>query len=154
LGSPEDKLKELGIELPEAPRPLGSYVTCVRTGNLVFISGTLPLKNGKLTCTGKVGQDLSADEAREEARTAGVNALAVLKSQIGNIEKVARCVKITGYIASASDFTDQPGVLNGASDLMFEVFGEAGRHARAAVGVPVLPMDSPVEIEFVFEIRD
>jgi enamine deaminase RidA (YjgF/YER057c/UK114 family) len=152
--SPEEKLKSLGIELPEAPGPLGSYVTCVRTGNLLFLSGTLPLKDGKLTRTGKVGNDMSADEAKEEARTAAVNALSVLRSYAGSLDKVTRCVKVTGYIASTPDFTGQAGVLNGASDLMFEVFGDAGRHARAAVGVPVLPMDSPVEIEFVFEIRD
>jgi enamine deaminase RidA (YjgF/YER057c/UK114 family) len=150
--SPEDKLKELGIKLPEAPKPLGSYVPSVQTGNLLYLSGILPLINGKLLRTGRVGESVSLDEAREDAKTATINALSVLKSNIGNLDKVKRCVKISGYIASAPDFTEQPKVLNAASDLIFEVFGDAGRHARAAVGVNVLPLNSPVEIEFIFEV--
>jgi enamine deaminase RidA (YjgF/YER057c/UK114 family) len=150
--SPEDKLKELGIKLPEAPKPLGSYVPSVQIGNVFYLSGMLPLINGKLIRTGKVGESVSLDEAREDAKTATINALSVLKSSIGNLDKVKRCIKISGYIASASDFTEQPKVLNAASDLIFEVFGEAGRHARAAVGVNVLPLNSPVEIEFIFEV--
>ena len=150
--SPEDKLKELGIKLPEAPKPLGSYVPSVQIGNVFYLSGMLPLINGKLIRTGKVGESVSLDEAREDAKTATINALSVLKSRIGNLDKVKRCIKISGYIASASDFTEQPKVLNAASDLIFEVFGEAGRHARAAVGVNVLPLNSPVEIEFIFEV--
>lgn len=150
--SPEDKLKELGIELPEAPKPLGSYIPIVRTGNLVFLSGILPLVHGKLLRHGRVGEDINIDEAREDTRTAAINALSVLKSNIGSLNNVKRCVKITGYIASAPDFTEQPKVLNAASDLMFEIFGKTGRHARAAVGVNVLPLNSPVEIEFIFEV--
>jgi enamine deaminase RidA (YjgF/YER057c/UK114 family) len=150
--SPEDKLKKLGIELPEAPSPLGSYIPIVRTGNLLFLSGVLPLRNGKLMRTGRVGESVSLDEARDDARTAAINALSVLKANIGSLNKVKRCVKITGYVASAPDFTEQPKVLNAASDLMFEIFGEAGRHARAAIGVNVLPLNSPVEIEFIFEV--
>jgi len=150
--SPEDKLKELGIELPEAPKPLGSYVPCVQTGNLIFLSGILPLRNGKLIRTGKVGESLSLDEAREDARTAAINALSILKAHIGSLHKVKRCIKITGHVASAPDFTEQPKVLNAVSDLLFEIFGETGRHARAAVGVNVLPLNSPVEIEFIFEV--
>ncbi len=150
--SPEDKLKELGIKLPESPKPLGSYIPVVRTGNLVFLSGILPLVQGKLLRQGKVGENISIDEAREDARIAAINALSVLKSNTGSLNNVKRCVKITGYIASASDFTEQPRVLNAASDLLFEIFGETGRHARAAVGVNVLPLNSPVEIEFVFEL--
>jgi enamine deaminase RidA (YjgF/YER057c/UK114 family) len=150
--SPEDKLKELGIKLPEAPKPLGSYVPSVQIGNVFYLSGMLPLINGKLIRTGRVGESVSLDEAREDAKTATINALSVLKSSIGNLDKVKRCIKISGYIASASDFTEQPKVLNAASDLIFEVFGEAGRHARAAVGVNVLPLNSPVEIEFIFEV--
>ncbi len=150
--SPEDKLKKLGIELPEAPSPLGSYIPIVRTGNLVFLSGILPLIKGKLLRQGRVGEDISLDEARDDARTAAINALSVLKANIGSLNKVKRCVKITGYVASAPDFTEQPKVLNAASDLMFEIFGEAGRHARAAIGVNVLPLNSPVEIEFIFEV--
>jgi len=150
--SPEDKLKKLGIELPEAPSPLGSYIPIVRTGNLVFLSGILPLIKGNLLRQGRVGESVSLDEARDDARTAAINALSVLKANIGSLNKVKRCVKITGYVASAPDFTEQPKVLNAASDLMFEIFGEAGRHARAAIGVNVLPLNSPVEIEFIFEV--
>ena len=150
--SPEEKLRELGIELPKAPAPLGSYVPAVKAGNLVFLSGILPLIQGKLPRQGRVGEDISLDEAREDAKTAAINALSVLKSYIGSLDKVKRCIKITGYVASAPDFTEQPKVLNAASDLMFEIFGEAGRHARAAVGVNVLPLNSPVELEFIFEV--
>jgi enamine deaminase RidA (YjgF/YER057c/UK114 family) len=150
--SPEEKLRELGIELPKAPAPLGAYIPAVRAGNLVFLSGILPLIQGKLPRQGRVGEDISIDEAREDAKTAAINALSVLKSYIGSIDKVKRCIKITGYVSSAPDFTEQPKVLNAASDLMFEIFGEAGRHARAAVGVNVLPLNSPVEIEFIFEV--
>jgi len=150
--SPEDKLKELGIKLPEAPKPLGSYVPSVQIGNVFYLSGMLPLINGTLIRTGRVGESVSLDEAREDAKTATINALSVLKSSIGNLDKVKRCIKISGYIASAPDFTEQPKVLNAASDLIFEVFGEAGRHVRTAVGVNVLPLNSTVEIEFIFEV--
>lgn len=150
--SPEEKLKELGIELPEAPAPLGSYVPVVKTGNLLFLSGMLPMVKGRLSRQGRVGDSISVDEAKEDARQAAINALSVLRSQIGSLDNVRRCIKITGYIASAPDFTEQPKVLNAASDLMYDIFGEAGRHARAAVGVNVLPMNSPVEIEFIFEV--
>jgi enamine deaminase RidA (YjgF/YER057c/UK114 family) len=150
--SPEDKLKQSGVQLPEVPTPLGSYVPCVQTGNLVFLSGILPLREGKLTRTGRVGENIRLDEAKDDAKTAVLNALSVLKASIGSLDKVKRCVKITGYVASAPDFTEQPKVLNAASDLIFEIFGEKGRHARAAVGVNVLPLNSPVEIEFIFEV--
>ena len=150
--SPEEKLKELCLKLPEVPKPLGSYVPFVRTGNLVFLSGMLPLRGGKLTRQGRVGEKVTINEALEDAKTAAINALAVLKSNIGSLNKVRRCIKITGYIASAPDFTEQPRVLNAASDLMVEIFGEAGKHARAAVGVNILPLNSPLEIEFIFEI--
>ncbi len=150
--SPEEKLKELGIELPEAPAPLGSYVPVVKTGDLLFLSGMLPMVKGRLSRQGRVGDSISVDEAKEDARQAAINALSVLRSQIGSLDNVRRCIKITGYIASAPDFTEQPKVLNAASDLMYDIFGEAGRHARAAVGVNVLPMNSPVEIEFIFEV--
>jgi len=149
---PEDKLKELGIELPEAPTPLGSYIPALRIGNLVFLSGILPLLQERLTRQGKVGKDISLDEAKEEARIATINALSVLKAHIGNLDKVTRCVKITGYVASEPDFTEQPKVLNAASDLLFEIFGDKGRHVRSAVGVNVLPLNSPLELEFIFEV--
>jgi len=151
--TPEDKLKGLGIELPEAPNPLGSYIPAVRTGNLIFLSGMLPLIQGKLVRKGKVGEDIRIEEAGEDVRTAVINALSVLKAYIGTLNNVKRCVKITGYIASSPNFTDQPLVLNAASDLLFEIFGESGRHARVAVGVNVLPLNSPVEIEFIFEVK-
>ena len=150
--SPEDKLKKSGIELTEAPKPLGSYISCVQTGRLLFLSGILPLKNGVLTRTGKVGESVSLDEAMEDARTATINALSILKAHVGSLDKIKSCVKITGYVASAPDFTEQPKVLNAASDLLFEIFGEAGRHVRAAVGVNVLPLNSPLEIEFIFGV--
>ncbi|HSB52332.1 MAG TPA: RidA family protein [Dissulfurispiraceae bacterium] len=149
---PDEKLKALGVELPVAAPPLGSYVPCVRTGSLLFLSGMLPLREGKLTRTGRVGESVTLPEAQEDARQVVINALAVLRSQIGGLSKVSRCIKLNGYVASSPDFTDQPKVLNAASDLLFEIFGEAGRHARAAVGVSVLPLNSPVEIDFVFEI--
>lgn len=151
--SPEERLKELGIELPELPKPLGSYVPFVRTGNLVFISGMLPLENGKLLYFGRVGERVSLDEAVLAARRSAINAIAVLRSAIGSLDAMKRCVKVTGYVASAQDFTDQPKVVNGASDLLFQVFGDAGLHARAAVGVHILPMNAPVEIEFIFEVK-
>lgn len=150
--TPEEKLKSLGIELPEIPKPLGSYVPFVKTGNLVFLSGMLPLKGGKLLKTGRVGESVAIDEATECAKTSAINALAVLRSAAGSLNKVKRCVNISGYVSSADDFVDQPKVINGASDFIFEVFGEAGRHSRVAVGVNVLPLNSPVEISFIFEI--
>ena len=150
----EEKLKELSVELPEIPKPLGSYVPFVKTGNLVYLSGMLPLKDGVLLKTGRVGETVSLEDAVLCARTAVVNALAVLKSAIGSLENVQRCVKITGFVASSADFADQPKVMNGASDLLFQVFGEEGRHARAAVGVNILPMNSPVEVEFIFEVKE
>ncbi len=152
--TPEEKIKSLGIGLPTIPKPLGSYVPFVRTGNLVYLSGMLPLKDGNLLKTGRVGDTVSLDDAVFCARTAAINALAVLKSAVGSLDNVKRCVKISGFVASSADFTDQPKVINGASDFLFEVFGEAGRHARAAVGVNILPLNSPVEIEFIFEVRE
>jgi enamine deaminase RidA (YjgF/YER057c/UK114 family) len=152
--SPEDKLKELGIKLPEAPNPLRSYIPILRAGSLVFLSGMLPLIQGRLTRQGKVGRDINLEEAREDARIATVSALSVLKACLGSLDKVSRCVKITGYVASDPDFLEQSKVLNAASDLLFEIFGEKGRHVRSAVGVNVLPLNSPLEIEFIFEVQD
>lgn len=150
--TPEEKLKQLGITLPDAPKPLGSYVPCIQAGNLLFLSGMLPLREGKLTRTGKVGESISLEEAQEDAKQVVINALSVLKSHLGSLDKIKRCVKLNGYVASAPDFTEQPKVLNAASDLVFEIFSEAGRHARTAVGVYVLPLNSPLEIDFIFEI--
>lgn len=152
--SPEERLKELGITLSEAPAPLGSYVPAVRSGNLLFLSGILPLREGKLIKTGKVGESISLSEGREEAKQIVINALGLLKAELGSLDRIAKCVKLNGYVASSPDFTDQPKVLNAASDLLRDIFGEGGRHARAAVGVPVLPLNSPLEIDFIFEIKE
>ena len=152
--TPEEKLKSLGIELPDVPKPLGSYVPFVKTGGLVYLSGMLPLTGGKLTSTGRVGESLTLEDAADAARTAAINAVAVLKSAIGTLDKVRRCVRIEGYVASAHDFIDQPKVLNGASNFIFEVFGDAGLHTRTAVGVSILPLNSPVEISFIFEVKE
>ena len=146
------RLKELGISLTDAPKPLGSYIPCVQTGNLMFLSGILPLRNGALTRVGRVGESVSLEEVREDARQIVINALSVIKSQHGELGKIRRCVKLNGYVASSPEFTDQPKVLNAASDLLFDIFGEAGRHARTAIGVSSLPLNSPVEIDFIFEI--
>ncbi|HMK60248.1 MAG TPA: RidA family protein [Dissulfurispiraceae bacterium] len=149
----DGRLKELGIRLPEAPKPLGAYVPFVRTGNLLFLSGVLPLRNGCLTKSGRVGDTVSLEEAKEGAKQIVVNALSILKAAVDDLNTVRRCVKLNGYVASSEDFTDQPKVLNAASDLLFEIFGEAGRHARSAVGVFSLPLNSPIEIDFIFEIE-
>jgi enamine deaminase RidA (YjgF/YER057c/UK114 family) len=148
---PEDRLRELGIALPDLPTPLGSYVPFVQTGNLIFISGMLPLKDGKLIASGRVGESVLPDDAVSCARMAAINGLAVLRSAIGRLDRVQRCVKVTAFVASAQDFIEQPRVVNGASDFLFEVFGDTGKHARVAVGVQVLPMNAPVEIDFIFE---
>lgn len=150
--TPEDTLKALGIALPQAPAPLGSYVPFVRTGNLLFLSGILPLREGSLTITGTVGAEVSVEEAQAAARQVAVNALALVKSALGDLGRISRCVKLNGYVASAPGFVEQPKVLNGASELLAEVLGEAGRHARAAVGVASLPLNAPLEIDFVFEV--
>lgn len=152
--NPEEKLESLQIVLPGLPAPLGSYVPCVRTGNLLFLSGMLPLREGRIARTGRVGETVSLADATDDARMAAVNALAVVKSALGTLQRVRRCVKVTGYVASGPDFFDQPKVMNGASDLLAAVFGDAGLHARAAVGVLVLPLNAPVEIDFVFEVGD
>ncbi len=150
---PEERLQEMGITLPDLPKPLGAYVPFVRTGNLVFVSGMLPLKDGKLLFTGRVGESVTIEDAIEAARVSAVNGIAVLREAIGDLGRLVRCVKVSGFVACAPDFTEQPRVINGASELLVAVFGEAGRHARAAVGVPVLPMNAPVEIEFLFAVR-
>ena len=152
--SPEERLKELGIELPGTPSPLGAYVPCVRSGNLLFLSGMLPLRDGKLIRTGRVGEGITMGEAQEDAKQVVINALSIVKAQLGTLEKVVRCVKLSGFIASAADFVQQPAVLNAASELLLIIFGDRGKHARAAVGVPVLPLNSPLEVEFIFEVTD
>ena len=147
-----DKLKELGIEIPEVTAPLGSYKPASVTGSLLFVSRQLPLSRGKLVFEGKVGVDVSPEDAALAARQSAINVLAVMKKELGTLDNVRKIVKVTGYVASAPGFTGQAGVLNGASNLFFDVFGEEGRHARAAVGVAELPLNAPVEVEIVAEI--
>lgn len=148
----EERLKELGITLPPAPQPLGAYLPFVKSGNLLFLSGILPLREGRLIRTGRVGESLTIEEAREEARQVIINALSIVKAAVGDLDLISRCIKLNGYIASSPDFTEQPSVLNAASELLYEIFGEKGRHTRVAIGVNVLPLDSPIEIDFIFEI--
>lgn len=150
--TPEERLAELGIELPPPPAPLGAYVPALRTGNLLFLSGILPVREGRLIKTGKLGAGIEESEGFMLARAAAVNALAVVKGHLGELGKVKRCLKLTGYVAGVPGFTAQAAVLNGASEFLVQVFGESGRHVRAAVGVAALPMDSPLEIEFMFEV--
>jgi enamine deaminase RidA (YjgF/YER057c/UK114 family) len=150
--SPEARLKALGIELPPAPKPLASYVPAVRSGNLVFLAGQGPTAGGKPVVTGKVGADLTEEQGYKAARTTILNSLAVLRAEIGTLDRVRRIVKLVGWVNSAPGFARQPWVINGASDLLVEIFGDAGRHARSAVGANELPLDIPVEIELVVEI--
>ncbi|GLW23753.1 RidA family protein [Microbispora triticiradicis] len=153
MATPEERLAELGITLPEVVPPLAAYVPAVRTGGHVYTSGQLPLVKGELSVTGKVGAEVSPEEAKEQARICAVNALAAIRSLVGDLSQVVRIVKVVGFVASAPGFTGQPQVVNGASELLGEVFGEAGRHARSAVGVAVLPLDAAVEVEIVAEVR-
>ena len=149
--SPLTRLDELGIALPAVTAPLAAYVPAVRSGSLVFTSGQLPMVDGTLVATGKVGATVSADDATGYARIAALNALAAVHALVG-LDSVVRVVKVVGFVASAPDFTGQPGVINGASGLLGEVFGDAGAHARSAVGVAALPLDAPVEVEIVVEV--
>lgn len=150
--SPEARLKDLGVTLPQAPKPMASYVPVVRAGNLLFLAGQGPISEGKPLFTGKVGAQLTEEEGNRAARAAILNSLAVLKSELGSLDRVKRVVKLTGWVSSAPGFNRQPWVINGASDLLIEIFGEAGRHARSAVGANELPLDIPVEIEIVVEV--
>ncbi|OHV03568.1 RidA family protein [Mycobacterium talmoniae] len=145
------RLAELGLELPPVVTPLASYVPAVRTGNLVYTSGQLPMEAGKLAGTGKVGAQISPEQGAALARTCALNALAAVDALVG-IDAVTRVVKVVGFVASAPGFHGQPGVINGASDLLGEVFGDSGAHARSAVGVAELPLDAPVEVELVVEV--
>lgn len=148
----EDRLADLGLSVPEVAAPVAAYVPAVRTGNYVFTSGQLPLRDGQLLLTGKVGGEVSAEEAADCAQQCALNAIAAVKAEIGDLDSVVRIVKATVFVASTPDFTGQPLVANGASELFGSAFGDAGKHARSAVGVPVLPLDSPVEIELIVEV--
>jgi enamine deaminase RidA (YjgF/YER057c/UK114 family) len=149
----ESRLAELGLQLPEVVPPLAAYVPAVQTGDFVYTSGQLPMVAGKLALTGKVGGEVTAEEAKEQAKICAINALAAVKSVIGDLDRIERVVKVVGFVASAPDFTGQPGVVNGASELLGEVLGDAGVHARSAVGVAVLPLDAPVEVEIQVKVR-
>ena len=148
----EQRLADLGLELPEVVLPVAAYIPAVRSGNHVWTSGQLPFVAGSLPATGKVGAAVDAESAKDLARTCALNALAVIRAEVGDLDRVRRVVKVVGYVASDPSFTGQPGVVNGASELLGEVFGDAGRHARSAVGVASLPLDAPVEVEVVVEV--
>ena len=152
-GKIETRLAEFGVELPQAAAPVANYVAYVVSGSLVFVSGQLPLWNGDLRHLGTLGDGVSVDEGYQAARLSGLNLIAQLRAACGDLDRVKRVVKLGGFVACAPEFTDHPKVVNGASDLMVEVFGDAGRHARSAVGVPSLPMGVAVEVDGVFEIE-
>ena len=149
----EEKLKELGITLPEAPIPAGNYIPAVKTGNLLFISGQIPLENGKVAYTGKVS-DANLETAQKSAKSCAINILAQIKREAGSLDKVTKIVKLSGFVNSVPEFTQHPKVINPASDLMFEIFGEKGKHARVALGAGSLPLDSMTEIDAIVEITD
>jgi len=149
----EGKMKELGLSIPEIPPPAGAYVPAVKSGNLVFCSGQGPYKDGSQTYIGQVGSDVSLEEAYQAARIAGLNCLAEIRSVIGSLNRISRVVQIRGFVNSAPDFHDQPKVVNGASELMLEIFDESGKHARSALGTNNLPGNIPVEVEMVVEVK-
>jgi enamine deaminase RidA (YjgF/YER057c/UK114 family) len=148
----EARIEQLGLTLPAAPKPVANYVPVVRVGDLLFLSGVLPSRDGQLIMTGKLGAELSVEQGIEAAKTAALNALAIVKGEVGSLDRVKRIVKMVGHIASAPGFTDQPQVLNGASDLIVQIFGESGRHARVAVGAAELPRRAPLEIELIVQV--
>jgi enamine deaminase RidA (YjgF/YER057c/UK114 family) len=148
----EERLAELGITLPEVGAPAGPYAPLVQTGPLLFVSGQLPMQEGRLVRQGKLGENVSIDEGAELARLCAINALAIVQKHLGSLDRVARVVRLGGYVASAPAFIEHPRVINGASQLLIDVFGEAGRHARIAVGMAELPLGAPVEVEFLFEV--
>jgi enamine deaminase RidA (YjgF/YER057c/UK114 family) len=152
MTAPSERLAELGLTLPPVAAPQAAYVPAVRTGNYVYVSGQLPFVDGKLQAVGKVGERVGAEEAAVLARLCALNGLAAAASAAGGIDAITRIVKVTGFVASVPSFTGQPAVINGASEFFIEVFGEAGRHARSAVGLAVLPLDSPVEVELIAEV--
>ena len=149
-----DRLAALGLTLPPVTAPVAAYVPALRTGSYVYVSGQLPVVGGKLPAVGKVGAEVSAEDAAAMARTCALNALAAAASVAGGLEAIRRIVKVTGFVASAPGFVGQPQVINGASELLIEVFGEEGKHARSAVGVAELPLNAPVEVELIAEVRD
>ena len=152
--SPEDKLKELGLTLPHAPKPVASYIPTLTISDLLFTSGNLPMQDGKIIYTGKMGEEKNTIEAGQEAsKLATLNSLSAVKAAIGDLSKIKRVVKVTGYVNSKLGFTDQPKVINGASDLLVSIFGDNGKHVRSAVGVAELPLNALVEIEFIYQVK-
>ena len=151
--SVESRLAELGLELPEVATPAGAYVPAVISGNLVFTAGQIPLVDGKLMAEGRLGAEISAEEGKQIAQRCALNAIAAVKSVLGDLERVKKVVKVVGFVASTPEFTAQPSVVNGASELLQAVFGDKGIHARSAVGVAVLPLNSPVEVELIVEFE-
>lgn len=149
----EEHLAELGLSLPETPRPVANYVPAVVTGKLVYSSGQTPTAEGRLTIQGKLGRDISIEEGQQAARVAVLNCLAAIRSVTGSLDEITRVVKLTGYVASAEGFHAQPQVINGASLLLEQIFGETGKHARAAIGLAELPGGAPVEVELIVEVR-
>lgn len=149
----EVKLKELGIELPAAPKPVATYIPVVRVRDLLFLSGVIPFRDGTLVMTGKLGGELTVEQGYEAARVALLNALAIIRQEAGSLDHVTKVVRMVGHVASAEGFLQQPAVINGASDLLVSVFGDAGRHARVAVGAAELPLGAPVELELIVQVR-
>jgi enamine deaminase RidA (YjgF/YER057c/UK114 family) len=147
----DERLAELGLSLPDVAKPAGAYVPAITSGNLVFTAGQLPSTAGVLPAMGKVGAEVTPEDAKQFARICVLNGLAAAQSVIGSLDRIVKVVKVVGFVSSDPSFTGQPGVINGASELLGEIFGDAGAHARSAVGVAVLPLDAPVEVEFVFE---
>jgi len=152
--TPEQRLRELGIDLPSPPKPVGAYVPAVLAGDLVFTAGQLPLRDGVMMCSGKVSSQVSLADAQQAARQAALNALAAARSVLASLDRVEQVVRLNVFVNSAAGFTEQAKVANGASELMAEVFGQAGRHTRCAVGVAELPLDAPVEVDLVLRVRD
>jgi enamine deaminase RidA (YjgF/YER057c/UK114 family) len=148
----DHKLAELGLTLPAPPKPVATYIPAVLAGDLLFLSGMIPFQNGQLAMEGKLGKELTVEQGYEAARLALLNALAAVRQQVGALDRVRRIVRLVGYVASAEGFTQQPAVINGASDLLVSIFGEAGRHARIALGAAELPLNAPVEIELILQI--
>jgi enamine deaminase RidA (YjgF/YER057c/UK114 family) len=152
MGKIELKMQSLGIQLPGAPRPLAAYIPAKQSGNLIFTAGQLPIVNGELISKGLLGQDVEVEEANMAARICTLNALASIKGIIGDLDRIKQVVRVVGYVASVPTFTQQPLVVNGASDILLEIFGESGKHARSAVGLTVLPLNASVEIELIVEV--
>jgi len=149
----EAKLTELGLALPPAPKPVATYIPAVRAGDLLFLSGTGPFKDGAIVYAGKLGRDLTVEQGSDAARLALLNALALVRQELGTLDRVVRIVRLTGHVASAEGFIQQPAVINGASDLLVRIFGEAGRHARLALGAAELPLNMAIELELILQVK-